>query len=918
MMLQLAPSGLTVSWDRSLANNVRSDKKVVSSARQQRRNKRIFSQLKQQSERGEQFGRRKLGYPILRAVVSEKRVAAPTASPEKSVELNLEAIVTVRRKRREDMTESLQRHWDSLVDAIGQNVVLQLVSDKIDPKTNTGKRSKESALKGWLHKSAMQAEKVEYTTSFSISSDFGHPGAIIVTNQHMKEFYLESIVIQGLINGPVFFPCKSWMQSKMDNPEKRVFFSNKPYLPSQTPPGMKDLRQKELEDLRGNGQGTRKHSDRIYDYDVYNDLGNPDKSKDLTRPVLGGEKIPYPRRCRTGRPPMKTDPLAESRVEKPISLYVPRDETFEEIKQDTLDAGRMKAILHNLIPSLLVSFVDPKKEFQCFSEVEALYKEGFSVKFDLQSELMKKMPKIVNWIRETSEEMLRYDTPSIISKDRSAWLRDDEFARQTLAGVNPVSIEQMKVFPPVSKLDPKIYGSPESAIKEEHIMGQLNGMSVEQAIEENKLFILDYHDAFIPVVSGINALDGRKTYATRTIFFLTPLNTLKPIAIELSLPPPSPGCQLKRVFTPANDSITHWLWQLAKAHVCSNDAGVHQLVNHWLRTHACMEPYVIAAHRHLSAMHPIFKLLQPHMRYTMEINAMARQTLINAEGVIETSFTPGKYCMDLSAAAYRTQWRFDMEALPADLIRRGMAVEDSTQPHGVRLVIEDYPYAADGLLIWSAIQEYVQEYVGCYYSEPGTIQNDVELQAWWEEIKNKGHPDLRNETWWPKLETKEDLVGILTTMIWIASGQHAALNFGQYPYGGFVPNRPCLMRRLIPEEKDPEYRNFILHPQKYFLSSVPSLLQALNLMAVIDTLSTHSPDEEYLGQKQQSTNDLNVVDAFHKFSARIQSIENIIHQRNKDLNLRNRNGAGMVPYELLMPTSGPGVTGRGVPNSVSI
>lgn len=82
-----------------------------------------------------------------------------------------------------------------------------------------------------------------------------------------------------------------------------------------------------------------------------------------------------------------------------------------------------------------------------------------------------------------------------------------------------------------------------------------------------------------------------------------------------------------------------------------------------------MEPFILAAHRQLSAMHPIFKLLDPHMRYTLEINALARQALICVDGVIENCFTPGRYVMEVSAAAYR-DWRFDMEGLPADLIRR--------------------------------------------------------------------------------------------------------------------------------------------------------------------------------------------------------------------------------------------------------
>lgn len=77
------------------------------------------------------------------------------------------------------------------------------------------------------------------------------------------------------------------------------------YLPSQTPPGIKDLRREDLLSIRGNGKGERKLHERIYDYAVYNDLGNPDKSDELARPVLGGKERPYPRRCRTGRPPMK-------------------------------------------------------------------------------------------------------------------------------------------------------------------------------------------------------------------------------------------------------------------------------------------------------------------------------------------------------------------------------------------------------------------------------------------------------------------------------------------------------------------------------------------------------------------------------------------------------------------------------------
>lgn len=882
-------------------------------------NKLCFSPVRLTPDRQSFHSRKAVRTPVA-AAISEDLVK-PVA--EKPMKFKVRAVVTVRRKHKEDLKEAIVKHLDALSEKIGRNVVLELLSTETHPRTGKAKKSGEAVLRDWSKKNNIKAERVVYTAEFSVDSSFGLPGAITVSNKHQKEFFLESIVVEGFACNPVHFVCNSWVQARKDYPKKRIFFVNKPYLPSETPDGLKELREEELKELRGDGNGERKLSDRIYDYDTYNDLGNPDRGIEFKRPILGGkEQIPYPRRCRTGRPPTDTDIQAECRVEKPLPIYVPRDEAFEESKQDTFSAGRLKAVLHNLIPSLIASISVDNHDFKGFSDVDRLYKEGLLLKMGFQDELMKKLPlpKIVSKIQE-SQGLLRYDTPRIVSKDKFAWLRDDEFARQTIAGINPVNIEKLKVFPPVSKLDPEVYGPPESAIREEHIIGHLNGMSVRQAIDENKLFMLDFHDIYLPFLDRINAQDGRKAYGTRTIFFLTPLGTLKPIAIELSLPSPSVGPQSKQVLTPPNDATSYWLWQLAKSHVCSNDAGVHQLVNHWLRTHACLEPFILAAHRQMSAMHPIFKLLDPHMRYTLEINALARQSLINADGVIESCFTPGQYCMEISAAAYRDFWRFDLESLPADLLRRGMAVEDPTQPHGLKLLIDDYPYATDGLLIWSAIEKWVRTYVQTYYPDASRILSDTELQAWYNESINVGHADKRDASWWPSLSTVENLVSVLTTLIWLASAQHAALNFGQYPFGGYVPNRPPLMRRLIPDESNPEYANFVADPQRYFLSALPGLLQATKFMAVVDTLSTHSPDEEYLGERQQPSiwsGDTGIVEAFYEFSAEIRQIEETIERRNAEAGLRNRCGAGVIPYELLMPSSGPGVTGRGVPNSVSI
>lgn len=91
-------------------------------------------------------------------------------------------------------------------------------------------------------------------------------------------------------------------------------------------------------------------------------------------------------------------------------------------------------------------------------------------------------------------------------------------------------------------------------------------------------------------------------------------------------------------------------------------------------------------------------------------------------------------------------------------------------------------------------------------------------------------------------------------------------------------------------------------------------------MVVLNLLSNHSPDEEYIGQyvEQSWVENQTIKAAFERFSTKLKEIEGIIDSRNANCDLKNRNGAGVVPYELMKPFSGPGVTGKGVPYSISI
>ncbi|GMJ14160.1 lipoxygenase 3, Arabidopsis thaliana lipoxygenase 3 [Hibiscus trionum] len=458
------------------------------------------------------------GAPMLTKLI-ELDFVRSILNPKTPTQSTLSGQVTVGYDAKEKMKELMFQWWDSSNAAIDarRGVSLQLVSSEVDPRTGKPKVSKEAIIE-WSRDLNISADKfITYNVQFLVDTNFGAPGAILVTNRNEKELFLKNVTIEDSLH----FDCESWVQPENLQSEKRIFFSNKAFLPSETPEGLKELRKKELSELRGNGVGVRVSSDRTYDYDVYNDLGDPDKGTKSARPVLGGERRPYPRRCRTGRPSTKSDPKSEAQADESMPMYVPRDEAFGDVKRETVDAGSRNAMMNNLFPFL--KHTTEGEAVSSFTDINNLYK---------QCRNHSHLNKI---IKESTADAFKFDPPYIVSRDASCCLRDDEFGRLTLAGMNPLSIERLHVFPPVSKLEASVYGPQESAFREEHIITHLGGMSVQEAIEKKKLFVLDYHDAYLPFLNSINAHPDRKAYATRTIFFLTQLGTLKPIAIVIPL-----------------------------------------------------------------------------------------------------------------------------------------------------------------------------------------------------------------------------------------------------------------------------------------------------------------------------------------------------------------------------------------------
>ncbi|ONK57843.1 uncharacterized protein A4U43_C09F4760 [Asparagus officinalis] len=801
---------------------------------------------------------------------------------------------------------------------------IQLYSKtQIDPTTGKGKLSEETSFKNGKSTKHGESNTITYHVLLHIEPEFGVPGAIVVKNGDQNEFFLKFVTVEGEDGGSIYFNCNSWVYPVKKTSVDRLFFSNTSYLPSETPEALRSLRQEELASLRGNGRGERKAWDRIYDYDRYNDLGAPDKGEDHVRPVLGGSRAyPYPRRGRTGRP-LSIDRMTETR-HKLINLdfYVPPDERFSPSKLSEFITNSLQAILHFVIPEVKSLFQGDHGNFESFEQVtKDLYagKRSYILEGKVMDKLKSFLPEELfkEVLRMTKGNPVKFPVPQVIAADEYAWKTDEEFAREMLAGLNPVMIKRLETFPPIGK------GGKRSSITILDIRKSIGRVTVQQLMNQRRIFILDHHDYLMPYLKRINEQKDVCVYASRTLLLLKLDGSLKPLAIELSLPGEEEGEEINRVFLPATEGTDAALWQLAKAHVAVNDSGYHQLITHWLHTHAAVEPFVIATRRQLSAMHPIHKLLHPHFKDTMHINSLARSILLNSGGILEMTMFPGKFSMELSSKIYEN-WRFDEQGLPADLLKRGLAVKTEQEPSSIRLRITRLSLRRRCLDIWSAITTYISSYCSLFYPSDASVVSDVELQSWWTEIRQVGHGDSPASSW-PNLDSLQNLTTSLTTIVWIASALHASVNFGQYAYAGFLPNRPTKCRRFIPAEGTPEFAEFLKDPDRFFLRMLTDRFTATLGIALIEVLSRHTGDEVYLGRRDDGewTNDEEVKRVFLEFGEELRRVEKKIEERNSNMLLKNRRGLVNVPYMLMYPDTAnvggeKGLTGRGIPNSVSI
>ncbi|XP_058035819.1 polyunsaturated fatty acid lipoxygenase ALOX15B-like [Ahaetulla prasina] len=444
------------------------------------------------------------------------------------------------------------------------------------------------------------------------------------------------------------------------------------------------------------------------------------------------------------------------------------------------------------------------------------------------------------------------------------WLEDAFFGYQYLNGVNPLVIEKCTEIPANFPVTQEMVAES---------LGKATTLSEE--LQKGNIFIVDYK-----ILQGIptNVIGGEQQYLAVPVclFHQTSSGNLVPIAIQLSQ---IPGDE-SPIFLPSDP---HWDWTLAKMWVRNADFQIHQNISHLLKTHLMAEIFTMATLRHFPMCHPVFKLLIPHVRYTLQINILARIRLIKKGGMMDQATSAGYEGIGSLVNRGVQQLTYSSLCLPEDIKARGV---DS---------VANYYYRDDATKIWAAIESFVAGFVRYYYWNDDRIKGDSELQAWVLEIFKEAFQSREASGAPSTLSTAEELTKLLTVVIFTCSAQHAAVNSGQFDYGAWMPNIPPTMRRPPPTVKGSASLEGILEtiPQVNVTCIALSSLWLLSKEAGDRRPLGFYPDRHFVEEEPERL--------METFRNRLADISTQINQRNRSLAL---------PYDYLNPPC--------VENSVSI
>lgn len=440
------------------------------------------------------------------------------------------------------------------------------------------------------------------------------------------------------------------------------------------------------------------------------------------------------------------------------------------------------------------------------------------------------------------------------------WQTDEEHGRQFLNGVNPVMIRLAKDLEDLS----------------EQIVKKLGKDELQKLIDQDRLLYVSFDDLeelkknpHSAYPAELNPNDGplkteewRYFDAAIAVFFLSKdRKILKTEAIQLERKPDA------KVYTNTNgENKAEWLY--AKARLATADSNYHEWVSHLGMTHLATEPHIIAAYNTLRKKnHKLYIFLEPLYKDTLTLNWAARKTLAefgpDSWGDQMSSVGVGQY-LQLLLKKWEKYDFFDA-GLPTELESRGFT-KDIDMPC--------YLFRDDGMKLWHAMGNFAMEFVGECYKTDAELANDDVVQEW---ARETSYADKGAVPGFPTAFTdKITLAKAIQTIMWMTSGQHAAINFPQYDFYSYAPNKPLGARASLeafPHHKpEKEQRKWI------FANYFPNM-DATKHFQILTTKVLTLPSTHTIGKMDSEFTGVGAT-AYKNFQKELKGIGKEISERN--------------------------------------